>query len=468
MSPSGREASAATNCLETHVARVRVGVLGVTNVSLDGEAAHLTPGAVRLLLRLIAAEGEAVTANQIYRELWGLPPRGIITRGHRNEVQKRIHELRQIMEPDEPGRIVITERLLGAREPQSAYRLVLDTEQLDYQEFASLVNRAASAGAATAAALCTRALGLWRGRPLVDVTGEEFAMPLVRRLETLRVTALQELTRAHAGLGRPDSALPFAEQLTALLPGDAGVARTLQALREEVRGLHPDDLLRREFPGLRVTVVVRCGDMFQQDDAHLAMGFGDTFDTATQDNALISKESVQGQLLDRLYGGDRKRLDADLRKGLRGVTAIRVENVQDKPKGKRLRYPVGTVVPLSLNGRRVFAFVHCRQDLDLVTHSTPLEMRLGLEQLWRSVRQHGLLRPVAMPLVGSGLARVVELTREQLMIMIIDTFLRSCRDSRCTSELRILLRKSDIRQVRISDVARFVETLDRDGRQPYE
>jgi hypothetical protein len=448
------------------VTRVCVGVLGITNVRLDGETAHLTPRAVRLLLRLVAAEGEAVAANQIYRDLWGLPPRGLITRSHRNEVQKRVHELRQKMEPDGAGRTLITERLLGAREPQSAYRLALPAEQLDYRDFACLVNRAASAGAATTVALCTQALTLWRGRPLADVNGEDFAAPLVQRLEALRLTALRELTRAHAELGRPDLALPFADQLAALLPDDPCPARTVEALREEVRGMHPHDLLRREFPGLQVTVVVRCGDMFEQDDANLAMGFGDTFDTATQDNAVISRDSVQGQLLDRLYGGDRKRLDADLRRGLRGVTAIRVETAQNKPRGKRVRYPVGTVVPLALDGRRVFAFVHCRQGLDLVTSSTPAELRLGLEQLWRSVRQHGLLRPVAMPLVGSGLARVAELTREQLMIMIIHTFLKSCRDSRCSQELRLVLRKSDISRMRISDVARFVETLDRDGREP--
>jgi DNA-binding SARP family transcriptional activator len=449
------------------VKRVRVGVLGATDISLDGEAAHLTPRTVRLLLRLVAAEGEAVAANQLYQELWGLPPRGLITRSHRNEVQKRVHELRQKMEPDGAGQILITERLLGAREPQSAYRLVLGTEQLDYRDFVSLVNRAASAGAATAVALCTRALTLWRGRPLADVSGEDFAAPLIQRLEALRLTALRELARAHAELGRPDLALPFADQLAALQPGDPGAAQTLRELREEVRGLHPDDLLRREFPGLRATVVVRCGDMFDQDDANLAVGFGDTFDTATQGDALISRESAQGQLLDRPYGGDRKRLDADLRKGLRGVPVTRVETVQDKPRGKRARYPVGTVVPLSLDGRRIFAFVHCRQDLDLTTHSTPAELRLGLEQLWRSVRRHGLLKPVAIPLVGSGLARVTELTREQLMIMIIDTFLKSCRESRCAPELRLMLRKSDLRWVRISDVARFVETLDRDGREPH-
>jgi len=260
------------------------------------------------------------------------------------------------MEPAGAGHILITERMLGTKEPQSAYRLALPAEQIDYRYFANLVNRAASVGPATTVALCTQALKLWRGRPLADVNGEDFATPLVQRLEMLRLTALRELIRAHAELGRPDLALPFADQLAALLPADPDAARTIQALREEVRGLYPHDLLRREFPGLRVTVVVRCGDIFEQDDANLVVGFGDTFDTATQDDAVISRDSVQGQLLDRLYGGDRKRLDADLRRGLRGVTAIRVETAQDKPRGKRIRYPVGTVAPLALDGRRVFAF----------------------------------------------------------------------------------------------------------------
>ena len=86
--------------------------------------------------------------------------------------------------------------------------------------------------------------------------------------------------------------------------------------------------------------------------------------------------------------------------------------------------------------------------------------------MWRSVRQHGLLKPVAIPLVGSGLARVTELSREQLMILIIDTYLQSCRDSRCAPELRIVLRPADMERIRISDVERFVEALDHDGREP--
>jgi DNA-binding SARP family transcriptional activator len=449
---------------------VRVGVLGPTSVSLDGVQAHLAPLTIKVLLRLIAAEGQAVSANQIYQDLWGAPANGrVVRREHRNEVQKRVHELRRAMEPTGGAeRVLHTERDLAARYPQSAYRLVLDRAQLDYLEFTDLVNRAGHAAPATVVALLTRALELWRGKPLADVNGSGFAVPLTERLTALHQGARIELIRAYSELGHPDLAIPIAEELTAELPGDPDLAGTLRSLRERLRDRHHGEILRREFPGLHATLVVQRGDLFEQEDANLAIGFGDTFDTATDGDIVISRESVQGQLLDRVYGGDRERLDTELRKGLRGTAPVGKETVQDKPRGKRTRYAVGTVVPLPLDGRRIFAFVHCRQGLDLVTRSSPEELRLSLDQLWRSVRVHGMLKPLAIPLVGAGLARVTELSPEQLMIMIIDTFVKGCRDERCTPELRIVIRPGEVERIRISDVARFVETLDQDGREPRD
>jgi O-acetyl-ADP-ribose deacetylase (regulator of RNase III) len=451
------------------VGRVRVEVLGNTIVTLDDEQVHLTPGTVRLLLRLVAAEGEAVTASQLFLDLWPSPLAGRIGPRERNEVQKRVLELRRKMEPGQStsaALLVRTESVPMARYTQSAYRLVIGREQLDYLEFTDLVNRAAYAPPATSVALLTRALGLWRGTPLADVADQDFADRLVTRLTLLRKYAREELVRNLTELERPAAALPFAEDLLADFPDDAEATKALRSLRERLRARHASDVLRREFPGLGVELMVRRGDLFDQDDANLVIGFGDTFDTATDGYAAISKDSAQGQLIERLYGGDRKRLDAELAKGLHDIHPLAVESAHAKPRGKRRRYPVGTVVRLPLDGRQVFGVVHCRQDLDLMTHSSAAELRHALDQVWRAARQYGLLKPVAIPLVGAGLARVNELSREQLMIMIIDTFLENCRDSRCASELRILLRPSDMERVRIPDVARFVEGLDQDGRVP--
>ncbi len=445
--------------------RVRVGVLGPTTVSVDGATVRLTPLTVRLLLRLVAAGGEAVTVSELYTDLWGRPPRGIVDRAQRVQVQQRVLELRQKLEPGQPpdsARYPSTESVPSGPYAQSAYRLVLDSEQLDSLEFTSMVNRAATAPPATAVALLSRALGLWRGQPLADAAGQDFAVPLATALRALHRTARLALARGQAELGDLNAAVGVAERLAAEFPHDAEAGEALRSLRERIRARNPGDVLRREFPGLGVTLVVRCGDLFDEADANLVVGFADTFDTATVNDAVISRASVQGQLLDRVYGGDRALLDRALNQALAGVQPVVVESARDKPRGKRRRYAVGTVATLPQDGRRVFALVHCRQDRDLVTRSSADELRLALERLWESVRKQGLLRPVALPLVGSGLARVA-LSREQLMIMIIDTFLRSCAVERSAPELRIVLPPADLRQTRISDVACFVEGLDEDG-----
>ena len=179
------------------VVRIRVSVLGPTQLEVDGAVVRLTPLTTRLLVRLIAAGGEAVPARQLYQDVWDLPAgRPKQAQRDRTEVQKRVLELRRAIDPRQSGegaRILRTEQLLTAREPESAYRLMLEPEQLDSTEFAELVNRAMHAPPASAVAMLTRALALWRGRPLAEAGDAEFAAALVRRLTGLHETARSEL-----------------------------------------------------------------------------------------------------------------------------------------------------------------------------------------------------------------------------------------------------------------------------------
>ncbi|GAB1817739.1 macro domain-containing protein [Herbidospora sp. RD11066] len=454
------------------MARIQVGVLGPTIVRNDDDEVRLRPYTTKLLLRLVAAEGESVSTEALYRDIWGDPVNGRMTRAHRTEVQKRILELRKALDDDtlannDPLKVLHTEQLLAERGSESAYRLTLDAERLDLLEFADLVNRAAYAAPAMAVALLTKALGLWRGRPLADIPGAEFARRLSRRLTDLYTFAQRELIRAHLELGHPDLALPIAEHLVRELPDDASAAEHLSAVRTRLRERDGRVFLRREFGGLRVTLVIQHGDLFAEDDANLVVGFSDTFDTATDDDVVIAGDSVQGQLLHRVYAGDRATLDRHLRNGLRGVERLSSESREDKPRGKRTRYPIGTVVPLHLPGRRIFAVAYSRQGNDLVAQSSPADLRHGLDALWASVAVRGLYKPVAIPVIGSGLARVAELSREQLVIMIADSFLTACRRRRTSPELRIVVRSEEQAQIRLDDVERFIETLDHDGRGPH-
>ncbi|MEV5144878.1 macro domain-containing protein [Streptomyces sp. NPDC052727] len=442
-------------------------VLGPVRLDVNGTAVRLTPLTARLLLRLVAADGEAVTARRLYGDVWQptveLPHQDL---RNRNEVQKRILELRRAFDRAGPGhgaRILRTGRLPTARGAESTYRLDLADDELDSAEFTRLVGDALRAAPASAVRLLTDALRLWRGRPLTEVRDEEFGRAPVRRLTQLRETALRELIAGHTALGRYDLALPVAEQTARERPDDPEAAAALARLNARLRERHGDELLRHTLRGLRVDVVVVRGDLFDQEDANLVVGFSDTFDTSP-DDIVISRESVQGQLVDRVFDGRHRLLDDHLRRGLREVTPLATESVRAKPRGRRTRYPIGTAVPVPAGKRRVFALAYSRLGNDLRARSAPADLRLSLERLWPSVALHGLFRPVAIPLIGAGLSRLVELDHTQLLSLIVETFTESLRqDPAVCPELRIVVRDEELGRTDLSAVEAFLRDADERG-----
>ncbi|MFJ3235105.1 macro domain-containing protein [Streptomyces sp. NPDC086787] len=453
-------------------ARIQVKVLGPVQLEIDGVPARLTPLTTRLLVRLVAAEGEAVPVRQLRRDVWGLAdePRHLAQRS-RNEVQKRVLELRRALDPGQDGtaaRVLRTEQQITVHGPETAYRLMLRPEELDSARFTAITGGALLAPPATAAHHLTEALALIHGRPLAEVDGEDFAAPYIRRIVALRDSARRELVRVHTELGRPDLALPVAELIAHDHPDDPGAAHTLDVLRATLRARHGAELLRHTvpLPGRRTDVVLVRGDLFEQGDSNLVVGFTDTFDTETDRDVVISRDSVQSQLVDRLFAGQRRLLDERLRAGLRAVKSVRTESVRAKPRGRRVRYPVGTTVAVPVGGRRVFATAYSRLGNDLVARSGHEELRLSLDSLWASVAVHGLFKPVAVPLIGSGLARVTELDRGQLVELIVDSFIDAChRYPALTPELRIVVRPEDLARTDLSPVERRLQNLVRAGRE---
>lgn len=447
-------------------AHIQVKVLGPIKLEIDGVPVRLTPLTTRLLVRLVAAEGEAVPVRQLRRDVWGLAeePRHLAQR-NRNEVQKRVLELRRALDPRQDGtaaRVLRTEQQVTVHGPETAYRLVLRPEELDSARFTAVVGSAFLAPPATAAHRLAEALSLIHGRPLTEVNGEGFADPFIRRLTALRDSARRELVRVQADLGRPDLALPVAELIVRDHPDDLDAARGLDALRAELRARHGAELLRHKvpLPGQRADVVLVRGDLFEQEDCNLVVGFTDTFDTETDQDIVISRESVQSQLVDRLFAGQRRLLDEKLRTGLRTVRPVATESVRAKPRGRRVRYPVGTTVVIPLDGRRVFATAYSMIGNDLVARSGDADLRLSLDNLWGSVAVHGLFKPVAIPLIGSGLARITDLDRGQLLALIIDSFIDACRRyPALTPELRVVVRPEDLARTDLSPVERRFQEL---------
>jgi len=213
----------------------------------DGARQLQVPGAKQraLLAILLVHANQVVPTDRLIDELWDADSRETST----SALRVRIHELRKALGGD---------TALLTRPP--GYLIRVESDRLDLHRFEHLLDegrRSLEAGApGDASRLLGAALDLWRGPPLVDVAYEQFAQPVIARLEELRLVALELHIEAELALGR-----------------HAQLVGELEALVAE----HP---LRERLHGLRMLALYRSGrqgealEAYRSVRASLAAGLG--------------------------------------------------------------------------------------------------------------------------------------------------------------------------------------------------
>lgn len=226
-------------------------VLGPVEVVAGDEVARVSGRKERAVLAaLIVHLGRARSAEELVASVWGAdaPPTA------EKSLQVRLSHLRSSMGD---GRGVIVRDGRG-------YRLAVDPEAVDAVRFERLVDEAGRHPPGEALRLYEEALGLVRGRPYADVEEFDGLAAEVRRLDELRMRAIEGRLRALLELGRHAEALPELERLTTDEPHHEGFAalqmlalyragrqvEALEAYRDTARrltelGLDPSEDLRR-------------------------------------------------------------------------------------------------------------------------------------------------------------------------------------------------------------------------------
>lgn len=247
----------------------------------------------------------------------------------------------------------------------------------------------------------------------------------------------------------PDSSLPRAAAFLTVV----GLSAVGGVLRSWPRTWATHEFLH---PGFRVTIEV--GDLFEQP-GHLVIGSNDVFDTDTQDDLLIVHGSVQGQFLHRVYAGETARLDDELGTALAGTPPVRVEERTAKRAGKLARYPLGTVAVLGSPGKRYFLSAYGTMRNDLTVDSGPDQIWNSLGELWHAIHLHARREAVAMPVIGSGLARIDSMDHASLVKLILLSFVTTSRRSVVCKELTIVVLPEDYERVDMLELAAFLRTL---------
>ena len=173
-------------------------ILGPLEVLRDRIAVRLAGQKQRALLAfLLLRPNEVVASERLIDELWGEPaPKTALT-----SLQNVVSQLRKALGPD----------VLETRAP--GYRLHVEPEQLDLAVFERRLRESRSANPAERARVIRDALALWRGSPLVDFAYEAWAQHEIRRLEELRLVALEERIDAELELGQEAQLVPELEAL---------------------------------------------------------------------------------------------------------------------------------------------------------------------------------------------------------------------------------------------------------------
>ena len=168
---------------------VNVRVLGPVEVLSNGVDVRLGGPKQRTVLALLTAEvGKPVSVETLIDGVWGDDP----TAGARSTLQTYVSNLRAAI-----GDVIVR--------GDGGYRLVAEPESVDAVEFERAVDQASGlveTAPAEAAQRLRAALALWRGHPYADVPGP-FPLELAaRRLEELRLRAVELRIEAELVLGR--------------------------------------------------------------------------------------------------------------------------------------------------------------------------------------------------------------------------------------------------------------------------
>jgi DNA-binding SARP family transcriptional activator len=217
-------------------------ILGPLEVVQGGRVLALGGPRQRALLALLLTKAnEAVSVDALIDALWGARPPSAAA----NALQYHVSQLR--------SKLLGSSETIITREP--GYLIRVEPDELDLLRFERLVAEAEEASPDRAAGLLRDALALWRGPPLADLTGESFAQPEIRRLEEVRLAALEQRLEADLALGHHARLVaelaglvrqhPFRERLrAALMRALYGAGRQAEALNvyRETRQTFVDEL----------------------------------------------------------------------------------------------------------------------------------------------------------------------------------------------------------------------------------
>lgn len=182
--------------------------------------------------------------------------------------------------------------------------------------------------------------------------------------------------------------------------------------------------------------VIEFGDLFAKGK-RIVIPVNDSFDTEA-DDILISKKSVHGQFIRKIFKGKKKELDLLIEEQLKDISPCGYYS--DGKNGKKKYYPLGTTIPVEQQGRTYYLLA--------ATHFKGNNVEENLSgyycavlKLLEYLNSYKAGNPVYLPLLGAGLGRLVN-KKEWVLDNLISVFRMS--RTPLTDELHIVIHRESV------------------------
>ena len=192
-----------------------------------------------------------------------------------------------------------------------------------------------------------------------------------------------------------------------------------------------------------VTIEIRIADAFEIF-GDLVVPINTTFDTGGR---IPKAHSIQGEFTRRYYNSEVNHLDLDIDKAL-SKEGYHYEEPPEKTRGKKRRYPIGTVIQLERNKQLFYLVANTHINNDGVASTTIEDLRESLAKLWYYISEKGSKGDIVIPLLGTGKARLGE-KREDIFLEIIRSFIASCSSGTYCDKLIVAIYPPDVTKHKI-------------------
>ncbi|TPI65520.1 hypothetical protein FJ420_11585 [Mesorhizobium sp. B3-1-3] len=182
---------------------------------------------------------------------------------------------------------------------------------------------------------------------------------------------------------------------------------------------------------------VLIGDLLESPATNIVISTNTTFDTDIA-SGLINPDSLQGKFTNKYFLGKTVELDKQLTASLKGLAF----DEHSSGKGKKRRYPVGTVAKVSTHGKTFYLAAMAELNEEGTAKSTPKMLDAALEALWEFLATKGELGDTAIGLIGTGRGRV-GLPRKKVIEKIAQSFADASYDKVFSNKLSIVVFPGD-------------------------